>query len=678
MIDWPGTPRLSRVGALLLTGALVGCATGDRDEPACDPADRGCTTTGGRDSGTPGRGGSDAGTTDSTGRDLGGADGDETGTEPLCDTRTCDQVVGITPPDSDGDGIPDCIEGAFGDADADGTPDCLDTDADGDEIPDSFEAFDDADGDGVPDFLDSDADGDNIPDIFEGTDDTDEDGTPNYLDSDSDGDGWPDAAEYGAEPGSGARPVDRDGDRTPDFLDLDSDGDGLADSTEFGCPTSSDRTVWDTDGDGYNDLVETAFGSDFCDPEDDISELVDFYFELPFEGPSDNDLLEFGTNVRAGDIVFNMDTTGSMGGEIDQLKRSLSSLIIPALGARLADPGYAVTRFDDFPCGGYGTRGDIPFQLLQRVTRSRGDAQSAVDRLDLHGGSDTPESGFESLYQIASGAGRSDCASIPPFSPDAGYIPDVADGWIGGVGFREGALPIVVHITDAPSHANGEGGYPYGAGREDTYAALGAIGARVIGVASESGARPDLMQVVERTGSAVPSCAWSDSCGAGMCCTGRGGAAVAPRGDGLCPLVFDVDSNGGGLSDSIVSGIDALINFAPVDVQTVPRPDPDQLALGIDTTCFIESITPESFVVPDRTCTTTPVVADLDGDGTVDGFRNVTPGTQLYFRVVAQNDCVRPLAVPQVFLAYIDVVGNATTVLDTQLVTILVPPSLKL
>ena len=49
------------------------------------------------------------------------------------------------------------------------------------------------DGDGLANRLDTDSDGDAIPDAVEGTGDTDGDGVPDYLDVDSDGDGIPDA-----------------------------------------------------------------------------------------------------------------------------------------------------------------------------------------------------------------------------------------------------------------------------------------------------------------------------------------------------------------------------------------------------------------------------------------------------------------------------------------------------
>eukprot|EP01043_Picozoa_sp_COSAG02_P032980 COSAG02_NODE_2228_length_9446_cov_10.277201_1_plen_2860_part_01 len=78
--------------------------------------------------------------------------------------------------------------------DCDGTPNYLDLDSDGDGIPDAVEGTADTDGDGTPNYLDLDSDADGAPDADEGTDDDDGDGVPNYLDGlDSDGDGILDA-----------------------------------------------------------------------------------------------------------------------------------------------------------------------------------------------------------------------------------------------------------------------------------------------------------------------------------------------------------------------------------------------------------------------------------------------------------------------------------------------------
>ncbi len=69
-------------------------------------------------------------------------------------------------------------------------------DTDGDGIPDLIEGSDDPDGDGLPNYLDDDSDGDGIPDSIEGYEDPDEDGTLNFLDDDSDADGAPDGTEW--------------------------------------------------------------------------------------------------------------------------------------------------------------------------------------------------------------------------------------------------------------------------------------------------------------------------------------------------------------------------------------------------------------------------------------------------------------------------------------------------
>ena len=74
-----------------------------------------------------------------------------------------------------------------------------------------------------------DSDGDGIPDNVEGTGDVDNDGIPNDRDTDSDGDGISDAIEAGSDP---TNPVDTDGDGTPDYLDTDSDNDGVSDADE--------------------------------------------------------------------------------------------------------------------------------------------------------------------------------------------------------------------------------------------------------------------------------------------------------------------------------------------------------------------------------------------------------------------------------------------------------------
>jgi hypothetical protein len=119
-------------------------------------------------------------------------------------------------------------------------------DSDGDGIPDFIEGPGDADGDGVPNLYDEDSDGDGIPDAVEGSEDSDGDGTPDFLDADSDDDGIPDSEEAGDSP---ADPLDTDGDGVPDYLDDDSDNDGIPDS-EDPTPAGPGSGVEDNEGGG--------------------------------------------------------------------------------------------------------------------------------------------------------------------------------------------------------------------------------------------------------------------------------------------------------------------------------------------------------------------------------------------------------------------------------------------
>ena len=397
--------------------------------------------------------------------------------------------------DSDNDGIADADEGRA-DTDGDGILDRHDIDSDNDSILDDVEAGDadpatppvDTDADGTPDFRDEDSDGDTIIDVIEGATDLDGDGVLGFRDDDSDGDGWTDLLEAGdADPAT--PPIDTDNDGVPDFIDIDSDGDGLGDHLELGCPGSTERLLPDSDFDGFLDPVETAFGSDACSSASGVDA---FYFELPPLGPAGTASLTFAdTSIDRADVVINVDNTGSMTGEIANLRASLSGLIIPGVDALIPSAAFAVSAFEDYPVEPFGsmTAGDRPFRLLTRVTRDPAAAQAAVNLMRTRDGLDIPESGVESLYQIATGAGTTwTGGGVPPFNPIDGFIEGVADGPGGGVGLRNDSLPIIIHVTDAPSHNQPD----YRAvdptisavETATVLASLAAVGARVISIAN--------------------------------------------------------------------------------------------------------------------------------------------------------------------------------------------------
>lgn len=622
--------------------------------------------------------------------------------------------------DSDDDGISDGFEAGDDnlttppvDTDDDGTPDFQDTDSDGDGIPDATELEDgfDTDGDLVPDYLDvdsdnddlrddeevengldpknPDSDGDTISDGDEGLDDPDDDGVANALDDDSDGDGTPDDEEAG-DSLVDTPPIDVDFDGIPDFLDLDSDGDGLPDDAEVACG----RGLEDGDGDGYIDLVEVVTGADPCDAEDTVLDHgVEFFFVLPYDGGEQSATLRFVPRVQRADVFFNIDTTGSMSGVITTLKAGLDSIMSSTL-TRLSDSAFGVAGFEDFPQSPYGSVSDEPFHLYSGITFDGTIAQAAADALALGGGGDGPEAGYEALFQAAVGTGVSgDGGDFGPFT--------VSDR-IGGAQFRPGALPIIVHATDADSHDSvdktNNPAYPASYNAHDRVAALDAlrgIGARVITIqnGSLSTAAASLTEISEVTRAVVPPCSFKTSatewrCGDDQCCLPDTTApTTGSGGDPECVLRYQIQNDGTGLADVTTDGIDAIIKYTKFDVFADGRDDGDDATpdTGEFLTRIVANTPDDTFkppLEPEFSCNPVPVPAAFNDESYDNGFEGFAVGSssttregaRLFFTVHAQNSSVRETAEPQVFTAFIDIVDVQTgAVLDTQDVVVIVP-----
>ncbi len=515
----------------------------------------------------------------------------------------------------------------------------------------------------------TDTDGDTIADIDEGAEsgiDTDGDGRPDFRDNDSDDDGIPDRIEAG-DRDPGTQPVDSDRDGIPDFRDLDSDADGVSDRDEgeSGC---MDPTDPDTDGDGQTDLAEVTAGTDPCDPS---SMIPEFFFILPEDDPSGEKAatLTFDTNIRRADVHVSVDTTGSMSGEINNLQSSIRTSVIPGIRAFIPDTAFGVSEYEDFPinpfgnlnCGGAAGDPDQPFKLLQPITTVVGRVDSAIRVLDmpLGCGADLPESGYEALYQIATGEGITfRGGAVPPFTPTPG-----AEGTRGGVGFRDDAFPMVIHVTDATSHIPAD----YAAmgitgthDHDDVVTAFGALSARFIGVASRSEARAQLVQLALDTETYIPPTG-------GDCFTGISGSARPPDmladGTEVCPLVFDARENGSGLADTLVDAVNDLVTSISLDTVSIR-------VVG-DPNNFIKATIPRSATPPPGA--PSPSVADLDGDSIFDSFVDLTPGTIVSFTIIAFNDTVAELDEDQVFTVTLQVIGDGITVLDEKQVVIIVP-----
>jgi hypothetical protein len=392
-----------------------------------------------------------------------------------------------------------------------------------------------------------------------------------------------------------------------------------------------------------------------------------------------------------------MDTTGSMDGEVTNLQNSLTGTVIPGIQATLPNTWFGVGAYEDFPISPYGEPNcyygalagpDQPFELFTEITNDIMAVQAAVNGLGIGGnaigcGNDTPESAIEAMYQIATGEGLL-------AGPGATLVPANAAG-IGGVAFRDGTMPVIVNITDAISHDtdNNTCGELYtnasvaavAHGEMETMDALNAICARVIQVATASGAsctaQADGIVWNLATGAVVPPEAWDvaghpPGCAAGQCCTGINGTGLAPNAGGMCPLTYLASGTGTGVDNSIVSGIEMVARYSPFDVTAAwdgVGTDQDGVALpaGYTTADFIKSVTPVSHGP-------VPVPGVPDPVLTPTTFEGVVPDTDVTFAVEAFNDFVPQGPDPRLFVATIRVLADDCGALDERDVFILVPP----
>jgi hypothetical protein len=515
-----------------------------------------------------------------------------------------------------------------GDSDGETSDDVVD-------VPEAGDA-DDASGPCTPE---EDEDQDGISDADEGSGDTDGDTVPDARDDDSDGDGYLDEDEAG-DGDCRTPPVDTDSDGTPDFQDVDSDGDGVLDADER--VGGTDPLAFDSDDDGWDDLMEVTHPeADPLDagigiPDDDWAGTL-----IP-GGVIESWDLEFDRTIELVDVFLLVDNTGSMSAEIDTIKSTLGTEIIPTVRGRLPDTAFGVGYFGDFPMDPYGSAGvDVAFELLQEMTVDDALAQSAVERISLGFGNDWAESQTEALYQTATGEGLGT------------WIPAYGDAeCIGAPCFRPGALPVILLFTDAPFHngppgtvgENYAGITPTPHTWDQAIAALGDIGASVIGLSSAPSPDDtrDLTATVEATGT------------------------VGADGE---PLVYDIGVDGAGLTTGVVDGIEAATTNMAADLDTIVRGDPAE-PLGVDTACFVRRVAPSTWFGPTGTEGDPAAVDTMDAST----FYGVMPGARVVFSAMLRNeDCFAGDGLRRAFLATIVVRANGSAEIAERTVLVVVP-----
>jgi hypothetical protein len=139
-----------------------------------------------------------------------------------------------------------------------------------------------------------------------------------------------------------------------------------------------------------------------------------------------------GVLPPAADIMFALDLTGSMGGELNNVKVN-SINIMNAIRAAIPDSRFGATSHMDYNgsfsgCGysaTYGSGGDYPYSLDQALTGTTTDVATAINGLVLGFGNDGPENYTRVLYESYS---------------------DAANDW------RDGAARILLYWQDDVPH----------------------------------------------------------------------------------------------------------------------------------------------------------------------------------------------------------------------------------
>ncbi len=318
-----------------------------------------------------------------------------------------------------------------------------------------------------------------------------------------------------------------------------------------------------------------------------------------------------GALTNKADVFLLFDDTGSFTGN-SPIVRAAFPEIIAALQASLPglDLGFGVGRFEEYGnfAAEFGT--GRPFILNQPVISSTTpgfDASigAALNRTTPGYGGDQPETDIEALFQMVTGKGfdgnnngtttdsgaaglaqtqinpgvSGDVPAFSSFTPDSTDSVLPAQGVLGGAGFRDGALPIILTATDTgfAYQPNGETtitgvngitvpvssltqtsrpSTPFGsgAGLQQTVTGLNALGALVIGLGTNAQTNLDPRQGLESLAKLTGAVNHSL-----LPITNGTGAPINP-GD---PLYFQIAT---GFSASVASGVVSAIQSAATSV----------------------------------------------------------------------------------------------------------------
>ena len=362
--------------------------------------------------------------------------------------------------------------------------------------------------------------------------------------------------------------------------------------------------------------------------------------EAPIEAGEVRAELNIPASLAVIDVMFLIDSTGSMADEIDAVRRGLRERVVPGIRGAIPDAAFGVALFGEFPVRPHGPDRVRPYELRSPITTDVTRVEAALDETPTWGNRDDPEAAIEGLFQVATGRGYG-TPGTPGFIPASSGCPR---GGFGGACFRDDALPIIMLITDAPMH-NGppdvEPLAPYlfspaPHGYAETIAAIRRLNILVVPLAASDPGRPSpaphLRAVARDTGSL-------DAAGQ--------------------PLFFDIGGRGDRIGEEIVNAVQFIAADVPLDVDAIAEDVPGD---EVDANLVLRGVRALSASPPDN-------VDRIEGDT----FFGVVPNTELTFVVVVDASDLEPSPTRRVFPARILFRASGRSRLEVRELDIVVP-----
>jgi hypothetical protein len=352
--------------------------------------------------------------------------------------------------------------------------------------------------------------------------------------------------------------------------------------------------------------------------------------------------LDIAPTLAVADVLFMVDRTGSMTDSIANIRDGLTTVVVPGLLRAIPDLHLGLVTFADFPIYPYGEPSDIPFTLERPLSNQFSALQGSIRNIVAQGGGDNPEAHVAALYAVATGEG------LPPFIPASGGCPSVG---IGYPCFRPRAQPVIIMCTDAPFH---NGPSRAGVTASNAYDPLA--------FAPNPAPHTYDEMLVQLNNRLHPHFIGINNGGANNPQSSHDDLAQLARDtntigmDGQ-PIVFDINEDGSGLSDDIVTAVERLTSEVPFDVSARPIDLDQQGGSRLITAIQPVSANPMNHI------------ARLDATT----FYTVIPGTHLSFSVVVDPTRATPMAREQRLPVRIQFYGDGRPTLGYEDIVIVIP-----